>query len=96
VSLDQSPARQTAPRRKRGRKPREVLGDTLDRWGTPEEAAAILGVAVQSLAHDRVNGALGGFPYLKLRHGVRYHLGRTKQLAEAREITPPGRRGRAA
>ena len=88
MSLEHHPARQVAPRRKRGRKPSEVLGDTLDRWGKPEEAAALLGVAVQSLAHDRVTGCLGGFPYLKLAHGVRYHLGRLKALAESRERTP--------
>ena len=66
MSLEHALARQTAPR-KRGRKPRSVDPDVFaDRWLTPQEAASFLGIAVQSLAHDRVGGKLG-IEYAKFR-----------------------------
>ena len=93
MSLEHSPARQAAPR-KRGRKPRAISVDIFaDRWLTPDEAAAFLGVAVQSLAHDRVSGDLG-IEYAKFKHSCRYKLSTLQAWSEARVMTPG--RGRAA
>ena len=65
----------------------------MDRWLSRVEAAAYLGLAPQSLAHDVVTRKLG-VPYAKFGNLARYRLSELIAWAEQQKVERPG--GRAA
>jgi hypothetical protein len=66
---------------------------TVDRLMSEAEAAQFLGLAQQTLRHDRVHGRLN-VPFIKLQHGVRYRLSTLVKWIDRRERLPG--KGRAA
>ena len=59
-----------------------------DRWVDPEEAAEILGVSLQSIRQDTVQGQLG-LPRFRFGRRVRFKLSELVAWAEQRRVPPP-------